>query len=95
MQELIAINIPIGDRTYRIRISPSDEEQVRKIIRMINDKIIEFKTQFAGKDMQDYIAMVIMWYATQQQNGQSSVLEKDLGDLLGRMEGNIDKALVS
>ncbi len=95
MQELIAINIPIGDRTYRIRIAPSDEEQVRKIIRMINDKIIEFKTQFAGKDMQDYIAMVIMWYATQQQNGQSSVLEKDMGELLGRMEGNIDKALVS
>ena len=31
---------------------------------MINDKIIEFKTNFAGKDMQDYIAMVVLWYAT-------------------------------
>ena len=94
MQELIAINIPIGDRTYRIRISPSDEEQVRKTLKIINDKIIEFKTQFAGKDMQDYVAMVIMWYATQQQSGHSSVLEKDLGEILDRMETQVNKALI-
>ncbi|WP_276485298.1 cell division protein ZapA [Paraflavitalea pollutisoli] len=66
MEELIPINVVIGDRTYRIRIAPSDEEVVRKTIKLINDKIIEFKTQFAGKDMQDYVAMVVLWYATQQ-----------------------------
>ncbi len=33
---------------------------------MINDKVIEFKTNFSGKDMQDYIAMVLVWFATQQ-----------------------------
>jgi cell division protein ZapA (FtsZ GTPase activity inhibitor) len=65
-EELIPINITVGDRTYRIKTSPSDEEQVRKTVKLINDKVIEFKTQFAGKDMQDYIAMVIIWYATQQ-----------------------------
>lgn len=65
MEELIPINVVIGDRTYRIRISPADEEVVRKTLKLINDKIIEFKTNFAGKDMQDYIAMVLIWYATQ------------------------------
>jgi hypothetical protein len=65
-EELIPINIIVGDRSYRIKTSPSDEEQVRKTVKLINDKVIEFKTQFAGKDMQDYIAMVIIWYATQQ-----------------------------
>jgi len=66
MEELIPINVVIGDRTYRIRIAPTDEEVVRKTIKLINDKIVEFKTQFAGKDMQDYVAMVVLWYATQQ-----------------------------
>ncbi len=47
MEELIPINVVIGDRTYRIRIAPTDEEVVRKTIKLINDKIIEFKTQFA------------------------------------------------
>jgi cell division protein ZapA (FtsZ GTPase activity inhibitor) len=62
MQELIPINIVIGDRTYRIKTNADDEEAVRRTLKTINDKIIEFKTQFSGKDMQDYIAMVLIWY---------------------------------
>jgi Cell division protein ZapA len=66
MSELIAISALIGDRTYRIKINPEDEEVVRKTLKTINDKIIEYKTLFAGKDMQDYIAMVLIWFATEQ-----------------------------
>ncbi|MEO7446295.1 MAG: cell division protein ZapA [Ferruginibacter sp.] len=65
MDNLIPINIVIADRTYRIKTLAADEEIIRKTIKIINDKLIELKTQFAGKDMQDYIAMVIIWYATQ------------------------------
>jgi hypothetical protein len=68
-EELIPINIIIGDRTYRIKILPSDEEMVRKTLKIINDKILEFRSQFAGKDMQDYISMVLIWYATQPNFG--------------------------
>ena len=66
MQDLMAINVVIGDRTYRIKIEPKDEEAVRRTLKAINDKIIEYKTQFAGRDMQDYIAMVLIWLATEQ-----------------------------
>ena len=52
MQELIPVNVMIGDRNYRVKIEPTDEESVRKVLKTINDKIMEFKTQFAGKDMQ-------------------------------------------
>lgn len=68
METLIPVNIVIGDRNYRIKIASSDEEHVRKTVKTINEKILEFKTQFAGKDMQDYIAMVLVWYATQVTN---------------------------
>ena len=40
-QELIPLNIVIGDRSYRIKILPSDEETVRKTLKVINDKIVE------------------------------------------------------
>jgi Cell division protein ZapA len=66
---LIPLNILIGDRSYRIKILPSDEEKVRSTLKIINAKILEFRTQFGGKDMQDYIAMVLIWYATQPQAG--------------------------
>ena len=94
MQELIAINVLIGDRTYRIKIREKDEEAVRKTLKTINDKIIEFKTQFSGKDMQDYIAMVLLWYGTQSPPDQASLLTSSgLLDSLKRMEDQLDKVL--
>ena len=94
MQDLMTINVVIGDRTYRIKIEPPDEEIVRKTLRTINDKIIEYKTQFAGRDMQDYIAMVLLWFATQLPAGDgSSALSPGLAETLGRMEQQLDKAL--
>ena len=94
MQELIPINIVIGDRSYRIRTEPKDEEVVRKTVRTINDKIIEFKTQFAGKDMQDYIAMVLIWFATQvSAGGSNATLPDTLTEKLKQMEAQIDEAM--
>jgi hypothetical protein len=94
MDELIPINVLIGDRTYRIRIAPSDEEVVRKTLKLINDKILEFKTQFAGKDMQDYIAMVILWYATQQQSSENTgAMPGEAGEQLAGMEKLLDRML--
>ncbi|MFN8250663.1 MAG: cell division protein ZapA [Ferruginibacter sp.] len=94
MQDLIPINIVIGDRTYRIKINPADEEAVRGTLKLINDKIIEFKTQFAGKDMQDYIAMVMIWYATQPQSTkENEQAQKELADALLKIEQQLDKAL--
>ena len=43
--ELIPLNIVIGDRNYRIKILPADEEMVRKVLKTINEKILEFKVQ--------------------------------------------------
>jgi hypothetical protein len=93
MQALIPINIVIGDRSYRIRIKPEDEGAVRGTLKTINDKIIEFKTQYAGKDMQDYASMVILWYATQtnpdSENGSSS----EISSSLDKLEEQLDKIL--
>jgi cell division protein ZapA (FtsZ GTPase activity inhibitor) len=93
MQELIPINIVMGDRTYRVKVQPSDEEVVRKTVKTINEKIIEFKTSFAGKDMQDYISMVLIWYATQTAENTVSptVIDTGLKEALEKLEGQLDK----
>jgi cell division protein ZapA (FtsZ GTPase activity inhibitor) len=94
MEQLIPINVVVGDRTYRVKVDAKDEEVVRKTIKLINDKIIEFKTNFSGKDMQDYVSMVILWYATQlQENGGMSGMN-ELGDKLLKMEQLLDKNLL-
>lgn len=94
MPELIPINIVIGDRTYRIKTLPEDEEVIRKTVKLINDKIIEFKTQFSGKDMQDYIAMVIIWYATQAKSGNDlNHTNTELLEGLKKLEEQLNKVV--
>jgi cell division protein ZapA (FtsZ GTPase activity inhibitor) len=94
MAELIPVNILIGDRTYRLRIDPADEEKLRKTVKAINDKIIEFKTNFAGKDMQDFVSMVLIWFATEQNSmGKEKIKLQETMEKLSSFENVIDKAL--
>ncbi|MBL0355834.1 MAG: cell division protein ZapA [Chitinophagaceae bacterium] len=92
-EELIPVNIVIADRTYRIRTLAKDEGVIRSTLKTINDKIVEFKTQFAGKDMQDYIAMVMIWYATQLTADNNPLLEKEMKETLDKIEQQLDKVL--
>ncbi|MEO9004491.1 MAG: cell division protein ZapA [Ginsengibacter sp.] len=92
-EQLIPLNIVIGDRNYRIKILPSDEETVRKALKIINEKIIEFRTQFAGKDMQDYISMVLIWYATQAKENNAAIMTSELIEALLKMEKQLDEVI--
>lgn len=92
MDQLIAATVVIGDRSYRIKLEPKDEEVVRRTVKVINDKTIEYKTQFAGKDMQDYIAMVLIWLATERQStaGAADIGQDTLTDKLSAIEKLLD-----
>ncbi|MBG9376578.1 cell division protein ZapA [Panacibacter sp. DH6] len=94
MDALIPVTILIGDRTYRLKIDAEDEERVRKSVKLINEKIAEFKNNFAGKDMQDFISMVLIWFATEQMknNGETTMLHDTISRLV-QMEEMIDRAL--
>lgn len=94
MEELLPANILIGDRNYRLRVRPEDEEKLRKTVKLINQKIIEYKTNFAGKDMQDYVAMVLIWLATEQDESHSSTVNTgELKNKIQNLQSLIEQAL--
>ena len=91
-QELIPVNIMIGDRSYRLKIEIQHEEVLRKTAKLVNDKITEFRSDFAGKDTQDYIAMVLLWMATEQQKSQEYIIQaQETTKLLQGLEIILDK----
>lgn len=93
-QSLIPINIVVADRSYRLKIQPEDEEMVRGTIKKLNEKIIDYKTSFAGKDMQDYVSMVLLWFATEQQKpSPSQIPSPGTAEKLNKIEDLLDKAL--
>jgi len=93
MSELIPVNIVVGDRTYRLKIEPADEEMVRKTAQLINEKISAFKLQFAGKDMQDYISMVLLWFATEQKQGVNPVEAQEALQKIKELALMVEKGL--
>lgn len=88
-KDLIPLNITIGDRNYRIKILVEHEAQVRKTIKLINEKIIEFRGQFAGKDIQDYIAMVLIWFATQPAKALDDLSNEEISQSLQSLEEQV------
>jgi cell division protein ZapA len=93
-ESLITVNITIADRSYRIKLAAKDEEAVRKTAALINQKMVEFKNAYAGKDMQDYISMVLLWFTTeQQQTGQNLYELEDIQNQIDALASSIEKAL--
>lgn len=95
MQNLIPVNLVVGDRTYRIKVEAKDEEMIRKTAKKLNDRLAQFKSQYAGKDMQDYLAMVLLSVVTEQNNPQSNDDQSDIIDKLLQIETLIDKSISS
>ena len=93
-ESLIPVNITIADRSYRVKIAPKDEQAVRQTAALINQKMVEFKNAYAGKDMQDYISMVLLWFTTeQQQTGQNLYELEDIQNQIDALTSSIEKAL--
>ncbi len=94
MQDLITINIVIADRSYRLKINKSQEELIRKTCKIINDKIIEFKSSLAGRDMQDYVAMALVWFASDQRQQSNDLIRlSEMMQTVQQMEATAEKLL--
>jgi cell division protein ZapA len=75
-------------------VAPKDEEAVRKTAAIINQKMVEFKGAYAGKDMQDYISMVLLWFATeQQQSGQNLDELENVQNQIETLKNSIERAI--
>lgn len=88
----IPIQLWIGGRGYRIRIRKEDEEKVRFAAKIAEDRILELRNNFAGRDDQDFIAMCLLMYATDQAVDANSLTTVQK-DLVTTMMHKIDQVL--
>ena len=89
-EELIPINVWLAERSYRIRVTPEEEESVRKAVKVADEKITELRESYAGKDNQDFIAMCLLMYATDSsgdEKGTPSVyVEEEVKGMISRID---------
>ena len=89
--ELMPVTLWLAGRSYRIRIKPEEEQAVRRAARLADEKINEMRNHYAGKDDQDFIAMVLLSYAIDSAEG--ALNDPMLTAEINGMSRKIDKAL--
>ncbi|PSK91994.1 cell division protein ZapA [Taibaiella chishuiensis] len=92
MEDLIPVTLWIAGRGYRIRIRKEDEAAVRLAVKIADERVNELRNSFAGKDDQDFIAMCLLMYATDQVT-EANALNPVQKELVGNMTAKIDKLI--
>jgi len=85
----IPLNIWLAGRSYRIRVKPEEEEAVRKAIKLADEKIMELRNHYAGKDDQDFVAMCLLSYAADNaiESFHHPLLKKEIKDMADKIDG--------
>ena len=95
MEEKLSIRVNIADRYYPLKIERDDEERIRRAAKMINDKVFQYKTKYADKDIQDFLAMAALQYVIrlieiEEKDGDNS-LEEGMKELTQRLNQCLSK----
>ena len=82
MDDKLAIKVQIAERFYPLKIERSEEENIRKAAKLINDRLLQYKQRYTDKDTQDFLAMAALQFVIQLLDCESKQnllsLEEDL-----------------
>ena len=61
----VSIKVEIAGGLYPLKIKAEDEENLVRVVSLINTKIVEFEKSYAVKDKKDILAMVMLQLVAQ------------------------------
>lgn len=91
--ETVNINVLIAERVYPLKVTKQDEEKVKQAVNLVNEKIKQHQTRYAGKDKQDYMAMCLFNFAIENLNAADEKQQNDR--FISKKLTELDKALSS
>jgi cell division protein ZapA len=93
MTDKLSIKVSIAGRIYPVTIERTEEENVRKAVKAINEKVSDYEKNFNIKDRQDLLAMALLDFASQSVELQHSN-HKDEKSILDKLE-KVDKMIAA
>jgi len=64
-EEKIKIKVTVAGRNYPLKVTPEEEEHVRKAVRFIEERIAFIEKKYAIKDLQDIQALILIELASE------------------------------
>ena len=93
MEEKLSIRVNIADRYYPLKIEGEDEEKIRKAAKLINDKVFQYKTKYADKDIQDFMAMAALQFVIRLIEMEEKTEEVNLIEKLHKLDETLDELI--
>lgn len=93
MDDKLSIRINVADRYYPLKIDRSDEEDIRKAAKMINEKVLQYKQKYVDKDIQDFLAMASLQYVIRMLELEKQEESEDLSMSIKELLSDIDEVL--
>jgi len=87
----LSITLNIANRVYPMKINRDDEENIRKSVKKIEERIKFYEKNYAIKDKQDLLAMCLIEVATKLESVSDNA-SKDNKDIEIKL-ANIESAL--
>lgn len=95
-QETKSITVSIAGRPYPLKVKVSEEADIRRIVKELNDRINRFQATYTDKDRQDCLSMAALTYAVESHKASQVILPEGIvAQKLTRLDELLDKLLLS
>jgi len=91
--EKLTIKINIADRYYPLKINRVDEHRVRKAASLVNNAVTKYRQAYDSKDVQDFLAMVAVHFATNMLETKEKVEIENFSDDLNVIKDKLSAIL--
>ena len=92
--ESLNIKVTVANRTYPLTINRDDEEQVRKAVKVIEERLMVYEKSFAARDTQDLLSMCLLEMSVKVLTDEQKLkVDSSVEEQLQMLESLIDEQL--
>jgi len=92
--ESLKIKVTIANRVYPLTINRTDEENIRKAVKTIEERIKLYEQSFEARDTQDLLSMCLLEVTSKLLLEDTKLrVDNSLQDSLNELESLIDKEI--
>ncbi|MBJ11303.1 MAG: cell division protein ZapA [Flavobacteriales bacterium] len=92
--ESLKIKVIVANRTFPLTIKRKDEEQVRKAVKVIEERLKVYEKSFAARDTQDLLSMCLLEMSVKVLTDEQKVkVDSSVEEQLQMLESLIDEQL--
>jgi len=86
-QKLITLTVLIAGRPYPLRVQIGEDEEIRKLVKEVNDQLNHFRKIYPDRDKQDYLAMSVLTLAVERAKLQQQLQDLSAAEVNTQLAG--------